>query len=804
MPAGLRRLVLSLAALGAVAQAVVGFLTRHTGPVTSLAGKLPWAHGAVLLGVMLALTVVGDLVSVRVRHGEESEELTLFEAAVVVDVLLLQAGWALLVPVAASIVCSLLRRREGVKTLFNAANQAVATAVLVAVVHAIAPAGGGLSGRAVVALLVGTLAFSAVNLIGLSRVYGLLGNDDPWEMVRDDARLAAVMAVGMVALGGTAVTVAWAAPALLPFTVVPAIALTFAYRAAAQETEERHRSTQLLALSQVLAGRLNADDVTGAFLDLSRQAFGADIAIAVLDPGAQPGGTAPTSVVDDKDAGYERRMSDIGEQMLLLRSSQNGVLALTDKDNLPTGWARAVVAPLEAEGRRLGAVILASRDRRQQLGRRELTLLTPLASALAVALRGAAHVQRLTEETSKLKAVVDQSSDGILVLDGAGHVQLWSPALEVLTGREELAALGRPLGQLVATLQLDGTPVDPFAAGRDLLSPEDPRVTVELTVLRDDGEQRVVRCAHAGAFGPDGTLLRDVVIVHDVTRERQVERLKADFIATVSHELRTPITPIKGYADLLRRRGDAMSPEKRSECLEVISSRTEHLARLVEDLLLASRISATEGAAAAQVEMGTADLTVLIPRACGDFGTDGERIELTLPDAPVHVGCDPMRVVQVLSNLVSNALKYSAAGSQVDVQLTVAGGTAVVEVSDSGRGIPADQLERVFDKFHRVEDSMRMTTGGTGLGLYIARELANAMGATLACRSTLGSGSVFSLSLPVAAAPASTPGPASSHTAGRAAGHRTGHTADQPADGQIMPRPRLVAPMESLRATPGG
>jgi PAS domain S-box-containing protein len=791
VPPGLRRLVLSLALAGVASQALVGFFTRDIGAVTSLDGQLHWAHGLALLGVLLALTVVGDLVSVRVRHGEESEELTLFEAAVVVDVLLLPAGHALLVPVAASILCSLVRRRELVKTVFNAANQAVATAVLVAIVHALAPSGQGLSGRAVVALLVGTLAFSAVNLVALSRVYGLLGGDDPWEMVRDDARLAAVMAVGMVALGGTAVTVAWAAPALLPFTVVPAAALTFAYRAAAQETEERQRSSQLLALSQVLAGRLNADDVTGAFLDLTRQAFAADIAVAVLDPGAQPGGSVPTSVVDDREKGYERRTSDIGEQMLLLRSSQDGVIALTDKDNLPSGWARAVVAPLEAEGRRLGAVILATRDRHQQLGRRELTLLTPLASALAVALRGAAHVQRLTEETSKLKAVVDQSSDGILVLDGEGHVQLWSPALEVLTGRTELAALGRPLGQLVATLQPDGTPIDPFAAGRALLSPEEPRATVELTVLRDDGEQRVVRCAHAGAFGADGTLQRDVVIVHDVTRERQVERLKADFIATVSHELRTPITPIKGYADLLRRRGDAMSPEKRAECLEVISSRTEHLARLVEDLLLASRISATEGAASAQVEMGTADLVGLITRACGDFGTDGERIELALPGEPVHVGCDPMRVVQVLSNLVSNALKYSAAGSPVDVALTVTDGVATVEISDVGRGIPADQLERVFDKFHRVEDPMRMTTGGTGLGLYIARELAHAMGATLGCRSTLGVGSVFSVSLPVVAPPATLAGPS---------GDEPAQAAAEPA---ALPRPRLVPSWEPARATPG-
>ncbi len=746
MPAGLRKLVLVLAVLGAGLQVAVGLAFHAAGPIASVEGRLNWAHGPVLLALLLALTIAGDLVSVRVRRGEENEELTLFEAAVVIDVLLLPASHALVVPVLASVVCSVIRRRELVKTVFNAGNLAAATAVFVAVVHLVTPPTSGLTSRTVLALVLGTLAFTGINLVALSRVYGLLGDDQPWQIVRDGARLSGVMAVGMVALGGTAVTVSWAAPALLPFTVIPALALTLAYRATAQEAEERQRSTQLLALSQVLAGRLDADDVLRSFLALTRQAFTVDMAVAVLDTAAVPGASAPVTVLDDRELGPLRRASDAREQRLLQRAYADGFLALTD--DLPDGWTHAVLAPLEAEGRRLGAVLLGSRDKRAPLGRRELTLLTPLASALAVALRGAAHVQRLTEETSKLKAVVDQSSDGILVLDGAGCVQLWSPALERLTGRSEAAALGRPLSQLVAALGTDGAPVDPFLAGRALLTSSSPQATVELTVLRDDAEQRVVRCAHAGAFDDEGVLVRDVVIVHDVTRERQVERLKADFIATVSHELRTPITPIKGYADLLRRRGHSMTPQKREECLEIISSRTEHLARLVEDLLLASRMSATEGTTT-QLEMGAADLVALTRRACGDFGEDGKRIDAELPDIPIAVACDPMRAVQVLSNLVGNALKYSTPPSPVHVRMICADDTVTIEVHDQGRGIPADQLDRVFDKFHRVEDPMRMTTGGTGLGLYIARELATAMGGTLACTSTLGTGSMFSLTMPV-------------------------------------------------------
>ena len=750
MDAQLRRLVARVVLVAAALQLGTWFLLGSVDPISTLpvlTESAHWLHGSALAALLLGLTVAADLMAVRVHRGGQTVEFTLFDAAVVVNVLLLPTPLDLVLPLVASLITSLIRRRAPIKTLFNCANQAAATALLVLAVHAVSGPGEGLSWRTVTGLALGSLAFNAANSIAMAKVLALLNAGSAREIVRGGVRLGIVSAVGTVALGATVVTVAGTAPALLPFTLMPAFALTFAYRAAAQEYEERERSSQLLILSQVLAGRLEADELVAAFLELTRKAFGADRALAVIDAGVQPGGTAPTTVYDDTRGAGRRTAYEI-EQILLLRTSQEGALSLTD--GLPAGAVRGVVAPLEAEGRRLGAILLITEDKHRNLGRRELTLLTPLASALAVALRGAAHVQLLTEESSKLKAVVDQSSDGILVLDAEGRVLLWSPALERLTGRLELAALGRPLGQLVATVLPDGTPVDPFTAGVALLTPEEPRATVELLVLRDDGEQRVVRCAHAGAFDDAGVLVRDVVIVHDVTRERQVERLKADFIATVSHELRTPITPIKGYADLLRRRGESMTPDKRAECLEVISSRTEHLARLVEDLLLASRISATEGAAAAQVEMGTAELSTLVRRACGDFGDDGERIRVHLPSEPVEVGCDAMRVIQVLTNLVGNALKYSAPGTPVDVHLHVGAGTATVEVEDRGRGIPTDQLERVFDKFHRVEDSMRMTTGGTGLGLYIARELATAMGAQLACRSTLGVGSVFSFTLPLA------------------------------------------------------
>ncbi len=790
MTGRLGRLVALVAAVGVLVQLTALLVVRDAPAVEPVSGHgwLAWAHGWALVGLCLALTFAGDWVAVRVRHGEQTEELTLFEAACVVDVLILPGTWALVVPVVATVLCSTVRHRGLVKVLFNGGNLAAAVAVLVVTVHLVAAPGEGLTPRTTVGLTLGMLGLTGVNLVALSRVLAVLSGDDPWAVVRDGAKLSGVMAIGTVALGGTAVTLAGAAPALLPFSLMPAVALTFAFKAAAQESDERERSTQLLALSQVLAGRLDTDEVLEAFLDLTRRAFGADLALAVLDPMALPGGHHPTSIVDDRERGRHRRVATPAESDLLRRSTSEGATVL--EDEIPEEWRRAVLAPLEAEGQQIGVIVLATRDRHRSLGSRELTLLTPLASALAVAVRGAAHLQRLVEERSKLKAVVDQSSDGILVLDGEGVVQLWSPAVETLTGRTGTSALGRPLPALVTASAGDGTPLDPFLAGSALLTVDTPRATVELTLSRDDGEQRVVRCAHAGAFDEGGTLVRDVVILHDVTRERQVERLKADFIATVSHELRTPVTPIKGYADLLRRRGHAMTEDKRRECLDVISDRATHLARLVEDLLLASRISATEGSAQAKVDMAHDDLSTLVRRACGDFGEQGHRVTITVPEEAVHVACDPFRAIGVLTNLVGNALKYSRPGTPVAVRLRVEGLRAFVEVEDVGRGIPADQLERVFDKFHRVEDPMLMTTGGTGLGLYIARQLASAMGGTLTCTSTLNVGSAFTFSLLLAGADVGTPGATTTTAPGPAQGAFPALTAALP----TAPRPRRAPP----------
>jgi signal transduction histidine kinase len=268
-------------------------------------------------------------------------------------------------------------------------------------------------------------------------------------------------------------------------------------------------------------------------------------------------------------------------------------------------------------------------------------------------------------------------------------------------------------------------------------------------VVRADGDRRATRFSHAGVFDGE-VLVRDVIIVRDLSAERQVQRMKNDFIATVSHELRTPLTPIKGYAGMLRDRGDSMTPEKRERALGVIVDRADHLARLVEDLLTASTITTNEEPAHS-LSTGDADLHRLVMVASEDFPQAIGRLHVAVPARPVSVFCDSTRVVQIATNLLANALKYSPADHPVEVAIDSHRGVGRVAVTDHGQGIPADQLDLVFDKFHRVEDPMVMSTSGTGLGLFIARQLAHAMGGEIVAHSTLGVGSSFVLTLPLAA-----------------------------------------------------
>ena len=350
--------------------------------------------------------------------------------------------------------------------------------------------------------------------------------------------------------------------------------------------------------------------------------------------------------------------------------------------------------------------------------------------------------RQMEEETNKLGRIVEHSSEGIVLADADGTVVLWSPSMERMTGVTEKEAVGKAMAYLLRGRDNFGRPVS-----MDVSSGGEP---TDLEIVATDGSVRWLRVQHGPGFDGRGQLSFDVLVVTDVTRQREVDKLKDDFISTVSHELRTPLTPIKGYASLLLRRNDENPAERRREALQSILERADHMHRLVEDLLLASRVATTGERRLPEVGRQAVDVGHVAEKALRSFviAHPLREFRLDAADGAVALG-DPIRIEQIVANLVSNAIKFSDEGAPVDVEIAREGVSVQIKVHDTGRGIPADKHDEIFEKFKRLEDPLRMETGGAGLGLFIVRQLARAMGGDVSVESVLGKGSTFTVTLTV-------------------------------------------------------
>ena len=240
-----------------------------------------------------------------------------------------------------------------------------------------------------------------------------------------------------------------------------------------------------------------------------------------------------------------------------------------------------------------------------------------------------------------------------------------------------------------------------------------------------------------------------VYAFRDLTEERVLEELRADFVSTVSHELRTPLAAIYGAALTLQREDLRLDEDQREKLLAMISGESDRLARTVNDILWASRLDAER----LQVSIGSHDaeeLTRTVVDAARVHKPDEIDLSLSLEPGLPPVAADPDKVRQVLTNLVDNAIKYSPDGGPVEVEVTCREHALSFSVRDEGLGIAQAEQRRIFDKFYRVDPNLTRGVGGTGLGLYICRELVRRMNGTIWVDSREREGSRFTFELPVA------------------------------------------------------
>ena len=396
-----------------------------------------------------------------------------------------------------------------------------------------------------------------------------------------------------------------------------------------------------------------------------------------------------------------------------------------------------IVAPLIARGRTLGAIQLGTIDPQPHFTQSDVELATELARRASLALDNA-RLYREAQERAHATAALEFVDDGVFLLDGDGVVRLLNPAAAHTFRLTAAEALGRPAGELIRDWP---TVLDRIHVASEPSSGARRAQTVPVDV---QGEERWLSIS-AVRF-PGGT----VYAFRDLTDERAVDQLKSDFVATVSHELRTPLSAIYGAALTLQRDDVRLEESQRDGLLDVVASEADRLARIVNDILWASRLDSGQMGVAIE----RCDATKLATQVLDALRSHApETVELILDaaDGLPAVAADPDKLRQVLTNLVDNAIKYSPDGGRVLVAVTHTGNRVRFRIEDDGLGIPPAEHNRIFEKFFRLDPSMTRGVGGTGLGLYICRELVYRMHGRITVESDGHNGSTFLVELPLAA-----------------------------------------------------
>jgi PAS domain S-box-containing protein len=394
------------------------------------------------------------------------------------------------------------------------------------------------------------------------------------------------------------------------------------------------------------------------------------------------------------------------------------------------GMASAMCVPLTAAGRTFGALMLVSADPGRLFDEEDLDFAKHLGRRAAVAVDNA-RLYREAGHRARAALVVEHVADGVLLVNNDGVIRFWNPAAEHITGLPASQALGRPAADVFPE----------WAAIEELAEKSHLRPFTQAVRVN---ERELWLSLTAVGFG-DGS----VYAFRDLTEERAVETLKSDFVSTISHELRTPLAAIYGAALTLRREDVLLAEPQRTGLLEVIASESDRLARIVNDVLWVSRLES--GGLRTTVERCDAvAIANSVVQAARQYVPATIMLEVSAPRKMPAILGDTDKLRQVLTNLVENAVKYSPDGGRVTIEISVAAGRARLAVHDEGLGVPPSEHRRIFEKFYRLDPDLTRGVGGTGLGLYITRELLERMGGRIWVESSGSGGSTFVAELSLA------------------------------------------------------
>ncbi len=347
--------------------------------------------------------------------------------------------------------------------------------------------------------------------------------------------------------------------------------------------------------------------------------------------------------------------------------------------------------------------------------------------------------QQRTDQLTQLEATLGNLREAVLIVDEANYIHLANRALrDIFPEARNLVNLRLELIiRQAAFLEY----VKATRSGQEL-----PRREFEIDAGRS---VLTIEVSGAGIPSPDGKSQWALFVIHDMTQQRKLERMRRDFVANASHELRTPLSIIKGYVETLVD-GDATMPAaERTKFLKTIQRHSERLNAIIEDLLTLSRLeSATPGLNLEPVELA-ALFEALSDEYRRRLGIGGHELVVAAEPTVGTIHVDAIKLTQVLSNLLDNALKYTPKGSRIELAARALDtGEIELAVRDNGPGIPAVDLPHIFERFYRVDKGRSRETGGTGLGLSIVKHIVQLHGGRVWAESEVGKGTTILLRLP--------------------------------------------------------
>jgi len=470
-----------------------------------------------------------------------------------------------------------------------------------------------------------------------------------------------------------------------------------------------------------------------------------DLAAALV----APAGAAATLVIGRRDGSPEAALLALKDEVLAAwaegggRPIAEGDLRIrvtgthAERPGAPPMRSRLIV-PLELEGEPAGLVLLQSAAD-EAFGEGDARVLDLLANELAESLRALAA--KLGEERRRLERVVECMADGLLFAEAKSETVIANPAARRMLHAPEGQSLSvRWLKETLGFYPFDLVRgLDPAAGGPALVSEE-------LRLF-----ERTLSSVVSPVTGADGRLAGVAVALRDVTEQKQLEERKEEFVQVVSHELRTPLTSITGALDLVLGGLAGELAQKQHRYLKMARDSTEKLNAIVDDLLDLSRLA--KGKLTMEVEVTYLDELVraAAERYAGAVAEKGLDLQVSTPTDPVKVVADPGRISQVLANLLTNAVKFTPDRGQIRVSLfrpAAVEGWAGLSIWNNGEAIPADDLERIFQKFEQARTDRTRRVRGTGLGLAICRSIVEAHGGRIWAESAPGEGVRFVVVLP--------------------------------------------------------